>query len=141
MRMRFWFGFLTALVLCGILWNVNEWYQSYRYANRKIVHLMNPSSHGELTLLVLGGVSHDITYLIPGHYQSLEIPDATNSVELGDQVGVRCRDASWIVYYLGEQAGKNNLDTALIDLERLTPRTYHHLIDSGYIGFVYPGNF
>ena len=110
MKSRFWVGLLIGVILSAIIWIGSDRYQAFRYSNRRLTHLMHPLTGDRLTLLVLGGISQDVTYLIHGYTQSLEDPDERNSVELGDELGVRYTDSSWVVYYLGMLKDKRGAD-------------------------------
>jgi hypothetical protein len=134
-------GVLVGVLISAVVWIGSDRYQALRYSNRRLTHLMHPVTRDRLTLLVLGGISHDVTYLIHGDTQSLEDPDVLNSVELEDQIGIRYTDSSWVVYYLGPLKDNRGTNDKNLTFVSLTSSSYHELIENGYDRFLYRGSF
>jgi hypothetical protein len=141
MNRNFLLGVVAGSCLMGLIWTAYESYNAIRLSNRKLVHLVHPVLGKRLTLLTLGGISHDVTYLIGGEYQSLEIPRKEQSSELGDEVGVAFTDSSWVIYYLGE-IGHNTLGNVNgLRFVHLNPKAYNDLMRSSPKNFLYRGAF
>jgi len=141
MKSQFWIGLIVGVILSAIVGIGLDRYQEFRFSNRKLVHLMHPLTGDRITLLVLGGISHDVTYLIRGYTQSLEVPNEKNAVELGDEIGITYTDSSWVVYYLGSFVDKRNMNEKNLSFVQLTPKSYNELIKNGYERFLYRGSF
>jgi hypothetical protein len=125
----------------GLIWSGIEKYNAVRFSNRKLVHLAHPVRGNPLTLLLVGGISHDVIYLIDGDYQSLEIPQKEQAVELGDEVGVAFTDSSWVVYHLGEVEHNPLSKVNSMQFVHLNPKEYNELKKSAPKNFLFRDAF
>ena len=141
MKATFWMGIIVGVLISAVVWIGNNKYQSFHNSNRRLTHLEHPITGDRLTLLVLGGISHDVTYLVHGYYQSLDDPDEKTSVELGDEIGITYTDTTWVVYYVDSLKDTRTTDWKNISFQHLTPRTHNELVKNGYHRFLYRGSF
>ena len=141
MKRRFWMGVIVGVLISAVVWIGSDRYQTFRYSNRRLTHLMHPITRDRITLLILGGFGHDVTYLVHDYYQSLEVPDDKNRVELGDELGIAYTDSAWIVYYLGTFTDHRGLNEKSLIFVPLTPESYNDLLKQGKDRFAYRGVF
>jgi hypothetical protein len=141
MKARFWIGVLVGVLISAVLWLGNDRYQELRYSNRRLTHLKHPITGDRITVLVLGGISHDVTYLTHGYTQSLEVPDESISVEMRDELGIRYTDSTWVVYYVDSLKDTRSTAWKNVSFEHLTPRSHNDLVKNGYDRFLYRGSF
>ena len=108
------------------------------HGNRSTKQITHPITNQTLTLLVLGGISKDYTYLIEGEYNSTYTPKSVNFVVFRDSFGISYNDTSWVVYYLGDIVEELNQQKMNIVYKKLENKfEYRHLIDSTKTDFVY----
>jgi|AntRauTorcE11897_2_1112592.scaffolds.fasta_scaffold03151_3 hypothetical protein len=106
-------------------------------ANRSLKQLKHPITDEVITLLILGGVSDDYTYIIQGEYKSNEVPKSNVFVAFRDSFGISYSDTSWVIYHLGEIEDQNNLNRMNFTFVGLDKVEYGNLIDEMETDFVY----
>jgi len=62
-------------------------------SNRRLIVMVRPHSADTLTMLTLGGISHDYVYIIPGHWRTLDVPK-DNFLHVRDPFAILA-DSTW----------------------------------------------
>lgn len=106
-------------------------------SNRSLKQLTHPITDEVITLLILGGISDDYTYVIQGEYKSNEIPKGSVFATFRDSFGISYNDTSWVIYHLGDIEEQNDLDRMNITFHKLNKVEYRNLIDSSETEFIY----
>jgi len=106
-------------------------------SNRSIKHLNHPITNESITLLVLGGVSNDYTYVIQGEYNSKQIPKSSLFAAFHDSFGISFNDSTWVVYHLGDIVDEYELDQMNFQFIKLDKIEYRQLIDKTETEFVH----
>ncbi len=106
-------------------------------SNRSLKQLTHPITDEIITLLILGGISDDYTYVIQGEYKSNEIPKGHVFAAFRDSFGISYNDTSWVIYHLGDIEEQNDLDRMNITFHKLNKVEYRNLIDSSETEFIY----
>ncbi|MEP1150927.1 MAG: hypothetical protein JXR20_12395 [Balneola sp.] len=106
-------------------------------SNRILKQLTHPITDEVVTLLILGGISDDYTYVIQGEYKSNEIKKGNVFVAFRDSFGISYNDTSWVIYHLGDIEEQNDLDRMNITFHKLNKVEYSNLIDSSETEFIY----
>jgi len=141
MKPSFWIGLLSGAVLVGIIWIGSNRYQAIVYSNRTLTHLLHPMTGDQITILVLGGISNDVIYLIHGYYQSLDVPSEKDCIKMGDEIGITYSDSTRTVYYVGKPSEYATKADNRIVFMQLTPKSYNDLMKEGKVHFLYRGVF
>ncbi len=106
-------------------------------SNRSLKQLTHPKTNEVLTLLILGGVSDNYTYVIQGEYRSNEIPKSNVFAAFNDSFGISYNDTSWVIYHLGDIEDQKDLNQLNVSFQRLDKDEYGNLIDSTDTDFVH----
>lgn len=106
-------------------------------SNRSQKQLIHPNTNEIITLLILGGISNDLTYLIQDEYTSNEIPKSNFFAAFRDSFGISYNDTSWVIYHLGDIEDQYEKDQMNFDFVRLDKVEYRYLIDSTDTEFVH----
>ncbi|MEQ9091519.1 MAG: hypothetical protein RIE52_10550 [Balneola sp.] len=99
--------------------------------------MIHPNTNEIITLLILGGISNDLTYLIQDEYTSNEIPKSNFFAAFRDSFGISYNDTSWVIYHLGDIEDQYEKDQMNFDFVRLDKVEYRYLIDSTDTEFVH----
>jgi len=107
-------------------------------SNRSIKHFEHPITNESITLLVLGGISKDYTYIIQGEYNTKKVPKRNMFAVFNDSFGISYNDSSWVVFHLGDIVDEFKKDQMNFEFIKLDNKfKYRHLVDSTETEFIY----
>ena len=106
-------------------------------SNRSLVRLQHPVTGEPLTLLILGGISDDHTYLIQGSHKTLDIPTRVGYLSFKDSFGITYDDSSWVVYHLGDIVDSHQVSKMNLNLRHISKLEYRVIIEKKVPQFMY----
>ncbi|MCI0707157.1 MAG: hypothetical protein L0Y80_06725 [Ignavibacteriae bacterium] len=132
MKKQFWFGVLLGALFTIVIGGVFTIVKDFLFSNRSVYHLRHPSVNKKVSVLVLGGVSNDVSYVMPGYVDTKSLPES-NFLCFKDSFSISYDDSSLVIYCLNEPHENQLRANEKIKLEILS-RLEYHAMDSLQLG-------